>query len=135
MPRYSIPIPASFPLFEAPLKFQVWWVLKVLHLHNSVSLKEICFIIMILLLASFFYTSFKLMVFYWNLSDSNTLQVSRTLLRILDDRNNAVVWMVSAHPPISNFSSSSSSLWGPFEVRQLQMVSLSTSCSSAFLIL
>ena len=35
-----------------------------------------------------------------------SLRVSRTLLSILVDLNNAVIWMVSTHPSISNFSSS-----------------------------
>ena len=35
------------------------------------------------------------MVFYWSLSDSMSPQVSGTLLSILADLNNAVVWMVS----------------------------------------
>ena len=39
------------------------------------------------------------MVFHWSLSDSRSLQVSRTLL------NNAVVWMVSTRPPTSKSSS------------------------------
>ena len=37
------------------------------------------------------------MVFHWNLSDSKSPQVSWI--------TNAVVWMVSARPPISTFSS------------------------------
>ena len=44
------------------------------------------------------------MVSHWSLTDSKSLQVSRTLLGILADLTNAVVWMVSAHPPISNSS-------------------------------
>ena len=47
------------------------------------------------------------MVFHWSLNDSNFLQVSRTLLSILVDLNNAVVWMVSTRPVISKFSSPS----------------------------
>ena len=43
------------------------------------------------------------MVFQWSLSDSNNLQISRTLLSILADLN-AVVWMVSASPLISKSS-------------------------------
>ena len=39
------------------------------------------------------------MVFHWSLSNSKSPQVSRTLLRILAVPNNAVVWMVSTHPP------------------------------------
>ena len=45
------------------------------------------------------------MVFHWSLSDSKSLQVSRTLLRILADLNNARVWMVSTRPLIYKSSS------------------------------
>ena len=44
------------------------------------------------------------MVFQWNLNDSNSPQVSSTLLSILADLDNAVVLMVSICPPISSFS-------------------------------
>ena len=44
------------------------------------------------------------MVFHWCLSDRKSPQVSRTPLRILVNLTNVVVWMVSAHPPISNSS-------------------------------
>ena len=44
------------------------------------------------------------MVFHWSQSDSKSPQVSRTLLSILADLNNAVVWMVSTRPLISKFS-------------------------------
>ena len=43
----------------------------------------------------------KLMVFQWSLSDSKSPRVSRTLLGILANLKNTVVWMVSSHPPIS----------------------------------
>ena len=46
------------------------------------------------------------MVFPWSLSDSKFPQVSRTLLSILTNLNNAVVWMVSTCPLISKSSSS-----------------------------
>ena len=46
----------------------------------------------------------KLMVFHWRLSDSKSLQVSRTLLKILAVFNNAVVWMVSTRSPTSKSS-------------------------------
>ena len=39
------------------------------------------------------------MVFHWSLNDRKARQVSGTLLSILVDPNNAVVWMVSTHPP------------------------------------
>ena len=45
------------------------------------------------------------MVFHWSLSDSNSPQVSRTLLSILAVLNNAVVWMVSTRPLTSKSSS------------------------------
>ena len=40
------------------------------------------------------------MVFHWSLSNNKSTQVSRTLFSILAVLNNAVVWMVSTHPPI-----------------------------------
>ena len=42
------------------------------------------------------------MIFHRSLSDIKSL--SETLLCILDDFNNAVIWMASARPPISNSS-------------------------------
>ena len=50
---------------------------------------------------------FTLMVFHWSLSDSKSLQVSRTRLRILanlSNLSNAVVWIVSTRPPTSKSS-------------------------------
>ena len=41
------------------------------------------------------------MSFHWSLSDSKSPLVSRILLSILADFNNAVVWMVSTRPLIS----------------------------------
>ena len=45
------------------------------------------------------------MVFHCSLSDSKSPQVSRTLLSILAVLNNAVIWMVSTHPPTTKASS------------------------------
>ena len=45
------------------------------------------------------------MVFYWSLSNSKSPQVSRTLLSILADLNNDVVWIVSTRLLISQPSS------------------------------
>ena len=42
------------------------------------------------------------MDFQRSLSDSKSVQVFRTLLSILTDLNNVIVWVVSALPPISN---------------------------------
>ena len=47
-----------------------------------------------------------LIVSHKSLSDSKSPQVSRTLLSILADFTNAVVWMVSTRPPTSKSSSS-----------------------------
>ena len=44
------------------------------------------------------------MVFHWSLSDTKSLQVSRTFLCILAVLNNAVVWMVFTRPPNSKSS-------------------------------
>ena len=41
------------------------------------------------------------MVSHWSLSDSKSPQISRTLLSILADLSNAIVWMVSTCPLIS----------------------------------
>ena len=45
----------------------------------------------------------KLMVFHKSLSDSKSPQVYRTLLSILTDHTNAVVWIVSTCPLTSKF--------------------------------
>ena len=45
------------------------------------------------------------MTFHKSLSDSKSPKVSRTLLSILTDLNNAVVWMLSWRPLISESSS------------------------------
>ena len=45
------------------------------------------------------------MVLHRSLSDNKSPQVSRTLLSILADLNNAVTWMVSVRPLISKFPS------------------------------
>ena len=45
------------------------------------------------------------MVSHKYLSESKSPQISRTLLSILADLNNAIVWMVSIRPLISKSSS------------------------------
>ena len=66
------------------------------------------------------------------MSDSKSLQVSRTLLSILADLDNAVIWMVSTCPLASKSSSSFTNSLGIAQVHQLQLVSLSPSCSIVF---
>ena len=63
--------------------------------------------------ASFSY-QLRLIVFHWSLNVSKSPKVFITLLHILADLNNAVVWMVSILPLISNFSCLSFKLSGTF---------------------
>ena len=60
-------------------------------------------IIIILPLKSFSYQHL-LMVFHWGLKDGKSSLVSRTLLSILADLNNAVVWTISTRLVISKSS-------------------------------
>ena len=78
-----------------------------------------------------------LLIFHRNLRDSKCPQLSRTLLSILADLNNTFVWMVSARSLISNFFSLFTMPLGlgSFRVHRLRVVSLSPSCSVAFLVL
>ena len=73
----------------------------------SVTFNEFIIIIIILFLVSFSH-KYYLVVFHWSLTDSNSSQVTRTLLGILANLNNAVVWMVLILLQISNFSYRSS---------------------------
>ena len=57
-----------------------------------------------LLLESFFFRHLTLMVFHWNLSDSISPQILRTLLNILAILSNAEIWMVSPCPLTSKSS-------------------------------
>ena len=61
--------------------------------------------IIILLLWEFFLHQPELIVSHWNVSDSESPHVSRTLLSILTDLNNAAVWMASTCPLLSKSSS------------------------------
>ena len=73
------------------------------------------------------------MVSHWNLSCSNSPQVSGTLLSILVYLNNAVAWMVSTRPPISKSSSPSTNPLVTVPRAQLQSVLPSLSCPTLFL--
>ena len=75
-----------------------------------------------------------LMVSYWSLSDSKSPQVSRNLLNMVADLNNAVVWMVLM---VLYFPKSSSLFTNPrglFRALQLQLVSPLPSCSIVSLV-
>ena len=69
------------------------------HSSNSIS------IIIIIIIAAAFHVSVSRWFFHWSLSDSKSPQVARALLSILAVLNNAVIWMVPTHPPISKSSS------------------------------
>ena len=82
------------------------WYLWYLHVRQRfffflLSRKILVFNIILLICEDFT----PVIVFYWSLSDRKSLQVSRTLIRILVDFNNAVVWMVSTCSLISKSSS------------------------------
>ena len=63
-----------------------------------------------------------------SLSDSKSSQVLGTLLGILGDLKNAVVWMVSIPPIIFKFFNLFPNLWWPLQVQQPWLVSQSSSC-------
>ena len=75
---------------------------------------------------------FYKVVFHWSLPDSKSRQVSRTLLSTLAGLNNAVLLIVSTISLISK--SPSHYFWRLFQVYHFQLVLLSLSCSTAFLV-
>ena len=83
-------------------------------------------------------TSFYTRICWWSFTGvratAKSFQVSRTLLSILTDLNNAVIWMASVYPPIPYSSVPFPRLWGPFQEDHLQLVSPSPSCSTVLLI-
>ena len=62
------------------------------------------------------------MVSHWSLSDDKSTQVSRTLLSILADLNNAVAWTVFTRPIISNPPIHVPIFWWLTQEHQLQLV-------------
>ena len=80
----------SFPLLLHFLFFFFFWLLLLLLFYSFEKFSH----------------QRQLMVFHRSLSDSKSPQVSRALLSILADLNNAVVWMVSTRPFISKSSDS-----------------------------
>ena len=69
------------------------------------NLQHSLIIIIIIIFLKDFSHQRQLMIFLWNLSDSKSSQISRTLLSILANLNNAVIWLVSTRPVISKSSS------------------------------
>ena len=75
------------------------------------------------------------MDFYWSLSNSNYLQVSRTFLSTLVDFNNALIRMVSILPLISKSSYLDSSLFGNVLSALITISNHHPHCSTAFSVL
>ena len=71
-------------------------------------------------------------IFHWLLRDSKSPRVSKTLLNILAVVSNAVIWMVSFLPLISNSLSTFPWSWGQFRVHLLHSVIHWHSCSTTF---
>ena len=78
------------------------WLLEIIIVAKVLSSSNYYFYYHFESLRVFTYQS-KLMVFHWSLNET---QVSRTLLGILIELSNAVVWFVFIHPLISKCTSS-----------------------------
>ena len=81
-------------------------------LHMSIIIIIITIITIIISFLASFSHQRLMTVFLWSLRDSKFPQVSKTLLSILANLNNSVVWMVSIHTPISNSYNPLSKLLG-----------------------
>ena len=66
-------------------------------------------LLLLLLLFSLLRVFHTMIVFHWSLSDSESPHVFRTLLCILVDLNNAIVWIISSSLLISKSSNSCTS--------------------------
>ena len=98
-----------------------WIILTLRHSRSAMCILFLCWEGEMLLLFNFFWV---LVVFRWSLGDSKSYHVSRTLLSILTDLNNAVFCKVSILPLISNSNNLFFlSRWGLFLVRLLLLVS------------
>ena len=95
----------------------------------------IVFEISLLLFASWESFSHQLTLTHRCLSYCKSPQVTRTLLSILADLNNSVVWLVSGYPLISRYSSSFINLLEIVPSAQPQLVSTSPSWFIFFLVL
>ena len=80
----------------------------------------------------FFSCQRKQIAFYWSLSNSKSPQVSRTLLSILANLNDAVVWIVSTRPLISK---SSRPIINPFGTAPSAPVTIGITITFTFIII
>ena len=102
-----------------------WFSALRIRLTNSQSMKPrvTVFTVMTSPRVSFSYQR-KVVVLPWNMSESKSSQISKTLLNIQADFNNAVVWRVSILFRFPIDTVFSPSLWEPFQAYELQLVSL-----------
>ena len=88
-------------------------------------------VVVVAVFERFFLPQRKLMDISWDLIDSKSPQVSRTLLSILADLSNAIVCMVLSFP---SFPVPFPILWGLFKVQNPQLVSPLPSRAIVFLV-
>ena len=103
------------------------------HYASSTTKCKLFYRLLLLLLFAIFSWQPLLMVFHWGLSDSKSLQVTRTLLSILADLKTSVVWMVSIRPLISNYSNLFAKLLGTVPSTPITIGIIVTVISQAFL--
>ena len=90
----------------------MWLIISFLFPHNLLFCYVSLLLLLLLISLRVLLHQRMMMVFHWSLSDSKSADVFGTLFNILANLYNAVVWMVSARPPISNPSSLfTKSLW------------------------
>ena len=102
--------------FLSPLSLLLLFccILSILALIWLILMALLLLLLLLLLLfnsSRIFYTSESWWAYQLSPSDSKSLKVSRTLLSIRTNLNNAVVWMILTLPPISNCSNPLSNFW------------------------
>ena len=117
-----------------------YYCMQTNHYHYKTSIYIIVYRLLVLdmnisnyIIVRIIMENFHTSVSRWFSLDS--FQVSRTLLSILANLKNAVVWVVSIRPLISNFSSPLSKSLGTVPSTPVTIVSSLPSCSTAFLFL
>ena len=110
-PKMNVMVRLAFELvnFETVVQYfshhtKVTFTVAFLSLHSgSIRSSSSSSLLLLLLFKSFesFSHQHRLIFFHWSLRDSKFPQVSRTLLNILADLNNAVIWMISTRPATS----------------------------------
>ena len=86
------------------LRLLVFWQISIILLFGWSPIVIIIIIIIIIIIYSFRVFHISISWWFFPLSDSNSPQVSRTILSILAVLSNAIIWIVSARPPTSKSS-------------------------------